>query len=46
MATVRDPRAKGDPLAAQPVRSSTGITFICPAFRASAAARAANATGG
>jgi hypothetical protein len=41
MATVRDPRPRSDPLAAQPVRSSKGITFICPAFKASAAARAA-----
>lgn len=33
MATVRDPRPKSDPLAAQPVRSKSGIVFICPAFK-------------
>ena len=32
MATVRDPRPKSDPLAAHPLRSKSGIAFICPAF--------------
>jgi len=32
MATVRDPRPKSDPLAAHPLRSKSGIVFICPAF--------------
>jgi hypothetical protein len=46
MATVRDPRPRSDPLASQPLRSRTGITFICPAFKASATARAARRAGG
>src|SRR4029453_5514635 len=29
MATVRDPRPKSDPLAAQPLRSKSGVVFIC-----------------
>src|SRR3954454_18643751 len=33
MATVRDPGPKSAPLAAQPLRSESGIVFICPAFK-------------
>jgi hypothetical protein len=39
--TVHDPGATSDPFAPQPVRSSSGAIFVCPAFRASSATRAA-----
>src|SRR5436190_5482185 len=39
--TVRDPRARSDRFAAQPVRSASGAIFACPAFTASSATRAA-----
>jgi len=39
--TVQDPGVSSDPFAAQPVRSSSGAIFACPAFRASSATLAA-----